>query len=397
VYLPGPSLQYAVAEFGPLPVTTVRTLAAGLAEVLIAVHADGIVHRDLKPSNVLLAEDGPRVIDFGISRAMEGTALTRTGLLVGSPGFMSPEQVRGGKAGPPADIFGLGATLAFALTGHGPFGGGTPHAVLYRVVTEQPDLAGLPSDLYDLLAGCMDKDPAVRPTARQVLERITGTVAAAPSAPGWLPDPVQTLVLETAAALRSLPGAAPGPQPRASAHRADPAQQARQHERPAAPPPQTAAVPPQPAAPQPAGHQAANPYAAAPAGHQAANPYAAAPTGPPGHARGQGLAPYRYGAKPWPRNGLGTASLIFGLLGIVCFFGPGVLLGALGILLGIGGIRRANRGAATNRGVAIAGVLISLVAMLLSLSVLADAARTAAACQKAGSARAAPDRCPVKP
>ena len=119
-YVPGPSLAEAVDSHGPLPEVSLLALAAGLAESLNAIHAAGVVHRDLKPSNVLLAEDGPRVIDFGISRAAESTALTQTGLVVGSPGFMSPEQAIGGAIGPPSDIFNLGAVLAFAATGEGP-------------------------------------------------------------------------------------------------------------------------------------------------------------------------------------------------------------------------------------------------------------------------------------
>ena len=128
-YVAGPSLANAVAMHGPLPVSSVLALAAGLAEGLGAIHAAGIVHRDLKPSNVLLAQDGPRVIDFGTSRAAEHSTLTGTGMVVGSPGFMSREQVQGHEVGPPSDVFSLGAVLAFAATGEGPFGTGTrpPH------------------------------------------------------------------------------------------------------------------------------------------------------------------------------------------------------------------------------------------------------------------------------
>ena len=129
-YVPGPSLAEAVDTHGPLPEASLLALAAGLAESLNAIHAAGVVHRDLKPSNVLLAEDGPRVIDFGISRAAESTMLTQAGLVVGSPGFMSPEQATGYEVGPPSDIFNLGAVLAFAATGEGPFGTGTTAALL---------------------------------------------------------------------------------------------------------------------------------------------------------------------------------------------------------------------------------------------------------------------------
>ncbi len=124
-YVPGPSLAEAVEAYGPLPAGSVLTLAAGLAEGLAAIHAAGVVHRDLKPSNVMLADDGPRVIDFGISRAMEASVLTQSGTVMGSPGFMSPEQAEGGVVGPPSDVFSLGSVLTFAATGEGPFGEGS--------------------------------------------------------------------------------------------------------------------------------------------------------------------------------------------------------------------------------------------------------------------------------
>ena len=133
-YVPGPSLADAVESHGPLPEASLLALAAGVAESLSAIHAAGVVHRDLKPSNVLLAEDGPRVIDFGISRAVESTAVTQAGLVLGSPGFMSPEQAAGNEVGPPSDIFSLGAVLAFAAAGEDPFGSGPTAALLYRVV-----------------------------------------------------------------------------------------------------------------------------------------------------------------------------------------------------------------------------------------------------------------------
>jgi len=179
-YIAGPSLADAVASRGPMPESTVLRLAAGLAEGLSAIHAAGVVHRDLKPSNVLLADDGPRLIDFGISRSMETSALTQTGTVVGSPGFMSPEQTRGREVGPPSDIFSLGAVLTFAATGEGPFGQGSTVALLYRVVSSQPNTAGLPGGLRLMIEHCLAKDPRQRPTAAQLLAWLSEPPPSAP-------------------------------------------------------------------------------------------------------------------------------------------------------------------------------------------------------------------------
>jgi hypothetical protein len=185
-YVPGPSLSEAVREHGPLPVASVLALAAGLAEGLHAIHAAGLIHRDLKPSNVLLAGDGPRVIDFGISRAAEATALTHADLVIGSPGFMSPEQAEGGQTGPPSDVFSFGAVLAFAATGQGPFGAGSTAALVYRVVHGPPDLDKVPTEIRPLVERCLAKDPGQRPTTAQLLAQLDGADLAA----GWLPAPV---------------------------------------------------------------------------------------------------------------------------------------------------------------------------------------------------------------
>ena len=163
VYVPGPPLDDVVASHGPLPEPAVWRLAAGLAEALQAVHDSGLVHRDLKPSNVLLAVDGPHVIDFGISRAMGGTHLTATGMVVGTPGYMSPEQAEGQEAGTPSDVFSLACVVAYASTGKQPFGTGSAASVLYRVVAGQPELDGVPARLREVLEACLRKSPAQRP------------------------------------------------------------------------------------------------------------------------------------------------------------------------------------------------------------------------------------------
>jgi serine/threonine protein kinase len=185
-YVPGLSLAEAIAKHGPLPATSVLALAAGLAEGLGAIHAAGIVHRDLKPPNVLLAEDGPRIIDFGISRAAEATMLTGTGVVFGSAAFMSPEQAQGHRVGPPSDVFSLGAVLTFAATGEGPFGTGSSATVLYRVVFTPPDTRSLPAELRPLVERCLAKDPAQRPSTAELLAELNTALPAS----GWLPAPI---------------------------------------------------------------------------------------------------------------------------------------------------------------------------------------------------------------
>ncbi|MFJ6081645.1 protein kinase [Streptomyces sp. NPDC092369] len=171
-YVPGPSLEDAVREHGPLPVDTVLRLIAGVAEALQAVHREGIVHRDLKPSNVLLAADGPRVIDFGIARAADATSVTQSGTALGTVAYMAPEQVLGAEAGASADVFALGQTAVFASTGGAAFGTGDPHAVLYRVVHEEPDLAQVPDEIRDLVAACLRKPAAERPSVEEVIRTV---------------------------------------------------------------------------------------------------------------------------------------------------------------------------------------------------------------------------------
>ncbi|MCW2914270.1 MAG: hypothetical protein JWN52_2338 [Actinomycetia bacterium] len=180
-YVQGPSLQQAVGMHGPLPPDSVRTLGAGLAEGLAAIHACGLVHRDLKPGNVILAEDGPRLIDFGIARALDGTSLTASGMLVGTPSFMSPEQALGHPIGPATDVFSLGAVLAFAATGQSPFGEGPAPAMVYRIAREDPDLRGVPTPLRPIVASCLAKEPSDRPSLTEIIDRLALPGAAEPS------------------------------------------------------------------------------------------------------------------------------------------------------------------------------------------------------------------------
>ncbi|MGV9288635.1 outer membrane protein assembly factor BamB family protein [Streptomyces sp. NPDC003719] len=203
-HVPGVALGAAVAAHGVWPERSVRALGSGLAEALEAIHRVGVVHRDLKPSNVLLSPDGPRVIDFGISVAAEDTKLTRTGAVVGSPGYLPPEQLVGREVGPAGDVFALGALLAYAATGAGAFGGGPAHSVNYRVVHEDPDLGGLPDGLADVVARCLAKNPQRRPDVPELIEEL-GRWEGADATGGtftratWLPAPVAADVTASAA------------------------------------------------------------------------------------------------------------------------------------------------------------------------------------------------------
>ncbi|MEE1931011.1 serine/threonine-protein kinase [Streptomyces sp. TRM 70351] len=205
-YVAGPDLHDAVARHGALPGDAARALGAGLAEALATVHARGLVHRDVKPSNVLLTLDGPRLIDFGIARATDATAsLTATGVSVGSPGYMAPEQVLGREVHAAADVFSLGAVLAFAATGRPPFPGDSPAALLYKVAHEEPGLSGLDGDLREVAAACLAKEPAARPAVTEVAARLAGAGgAAALMVGGWLPGPVVEGVSRRAVALLEL-------------------------------------------------------------------------------------------------------------------------------------------------------------------------------------------------
>ncbi|QVQ52563.1 serine/threonine protein kinase [Spiractinospora alimapuensis] len=189
-YVPSLPLDSAVQRFGPLPEHTLRVLAAGLAEALNEIHRCGIIHRDLKPGNVLLAEDGPRVIDFGIARATEGGNATQA--VIGTPGFMSPEQINGRDLTPASDIFTFGAVLAYAASGTGPFGEGAMPTVAFRIMQHEADLSALPASLRNMVAACLAKDEGQRPQPGRLLDALGDTAAGGP----WLPPGMATAVSE---------------------------------------------------------------------------------------------------------------------------------------------------------------------------------------------------------
>ncbi|WP_031074872.1 serine/threonine-protein kinase, partial [Streptomyces sp. NRRL S-118] len=212
-YVPGPSLADAVQKHGSLPVDTILLLVAGIAEALQVIHAAGIVHRDLKPANVLLAADGPRVIDFGIARAADATSLTGSGVTIGTPSFMSPEQAAGRKVTAATDIFALGQVAAYAAMGSPAFGEGTSHGVLYRIVHEEPDLSGLPERLRELVTRCLTKDPDARPSVADILAlcQAANDQTALRRPEEWLPGAVAADITTRAAA--PAPAAATTPPP----------------------------------------------------------------------------------------------------------------------------------------------------------------------------------------
>ncbi|MFD5412326.1 serine/threonine-protein kinase [Streptomyces nojiriensis] len=192
-YVPGPSLHQVVQRHGPLPVRTVLLLVAGIAEALQEIHRVGVVHRDLKPANVLIAGDGPRVIDFGIARAADAAALTGVGLRIGTAAFMAPEQALGHPVTAATDVFALGALAGFVAGGVPPFGNGPESGALYRVVHEHPDLGRIPRELHDLLSWCLAKSPQDRPTTADLIAAVHAHPLVGPRpefTDGWLPRPV---------------------------------------------------------------------------------------------------------------------------------------------------------------------------------------------------------------
>ncbi|MFE7390709.1 serine/threonine-protein kinase [Streptomyces sp. NPDC057582] len=192
-YVPGPSLQQVVERYGALPARTVLLLVAGIAEALQSIHGAGVVHRDLKPANVLVAEDGPRVIDFGIARAADAAGLTGTGLRMGTAAYMAPEQALGHAVTPATDVFALGALAAYVAGGVLPFGTGPESAALYRVVHEPADLSHVPGELHGLLGHCLAKAPGQRPTPAELIAAVCAHPAVGPApefGDGWLPEAV---------------------------------------------------------------------------------------------------------------------------------------------------------------------------------------------------------------
>jgi serine/threonine protein kinase/cyclophilin family peptidyl-prolyl cis-trans isomerase len=201
-YINGPSLQAAVDTHGPLPIEAVLAIGAGLAEGLQAIHSAGLVHRDLKPANIIIAADGPRVIDFGITRALDVTSFTSADALMGTPAYMPPEQALGQPVEAAGDVFAFGGVLTFAVSGHNPFGSGRLETMVYRVVHADPDMTGVPEELKPMVMACLAKDPAARPRVSQVLDWLADSgdaatvVARAASNRPWLTDGIATMIAE---------------------------------------------------------------------------------------------------------------------------------------------------------------------------------------------------------
>ncbi|MBP0452247.1 protein kinase [Kitasatospora sp. RG8] len=342
-YVAGPALATAVREFGPLPEPAVRTLGVGLAEALAHVHGLGLVHRDVKPSNVLLTLDGPRLIDFGIARALDtATALTQSGQVIGSPGFMSPEQANGLPAGPASDVFSLGAVLAYAATGTMPFGSGVSAPVLlYRVLHEEPDLSGLDGPLHSLVRDCLAKDPSARPSPGRLRERLDGDGAAAArlGQGDWLPAALAAAVGRSAVQLLDLEGerdsgeaaagaAAPAPRTAAGTRAptggrtvADAARAARAAEAAGAVPGGGAPGAPGFGPPVPPGFGPPTAGPVGPAGPYTPTPVPTPVPMPSTGATGPGYGPYP--PRPRGRRGYGALAAV---LAVVLLLGGGYLL-----------------------------------------------------------------------
>ncbi|MFF2010206.1 PQQ-binding-like beta-propeller repeat protein [Streptomyces sp. NPDC058195] len=229
-YVPAPSLEEIVTECGPMPVQAVRWLAAGIAEALQSIHGAGLVHRDMKPSNVLVVEDGPRVIDFGIASGVSNTRLTMTNVAVGTPAYMSPEQARDSRSVTGAsDIFSLGSTLVFAATGHAPYHGGNPVETVFMLLREGPDLEGLPEELRPLIESCMQMEAGLRPTPADLQAQLAPHLFASGgddsgTASAWLPGSATAMIEQRRGGRKPAPPAPPAliPPPPQEPPRPDP-------------------------------------------------------------------------------------------------------------------------------------------------------------------------------
>ena len=215
-FVNGPTLEQLVRARGPMSASGLRRLACGTAEALAAIHAAGVVHRDLKPSNVMLTDDRPVVIDFGIAQVGDSTKLTLTGLVMGTPGYLAPEVIEGQPSSPASDVHSWGATMAYAATGRAPFGSGTYETIFYRIVSGRPDLDGIPAPLVPLFAAALARDPARRPTAAALSAQANAVDLSAPApAPAHSPPaPISASVPVSAPAAYSpapAPGSAPAP------------------------------------------------------------------------------------------------------------------------------------------------------------------------------------------
>ncbi|CAM5291596.1 serine/threonine-protein kinase [Streptomyces atroolivaceus] len=344
-YVPGPSLADAVVAHGALPVQAVLLLIAGMAEALHVIHGAGIVHRDLKPSNVLLAADGPRVIDFGIAYAADATSLTGSGVTIGTPSFMAPEQAAGRKVTPATDIFALGQVAAYAATGAPAFGEGTSHGVLYRIVHEEPDLTAVPARLTDLVTRCLTKDPAGRPSIAEIIElcRTANAETVLRRPEDWLPAPVAADITVRAAAPAPVrtpppPAAAPASAPSAGYSATAPVSPAPTSQAPATPPPGFG--PPQPYRP----HQPHHPTQPAGARSRAYGPtqYPAQAYPGAGHPM-----PATMNQPPVPKESAGRRGLFIVLAAALVF---GIAGGATAYLLGKDDEKQTQGGSAPQGG-----------------------------------------------
>jgi Protein kinase domain len=371
-FVPGPALDQLVTEHGPLPEPALWPLVGGLVEALQAIHACGVVHRDLKPANVLLATDGPRVIDFGISRAADGTTLTAAGVVFGTPGYMSPEQAEGKPAGPASDVFALGCVIAYAATGTGPFGSGTAAAVLYRVVHAEAVLDRVPPPLREIVARCLAKDPAARPEPRALAAAVAAREhGTGPSAVAFWPRSVASLIgayqarleQETRAPARPTDELSGAPAVASAATVSSPGNG------PWNDPGSGSGWPPQLPAPglaqgyqQPRGYRAYGSAQAPPRGYRPA-------TAPPGYAQPQ--APSRASLAPVPSSVLNAVTLMYAGAAYTLIYAIGVIVVASAIIKDRPalGAAEVSSGHGTLAGVAFLATVASLIEIALWLGI----------------------------